>query len=226
MTLGSLRSWGWRGFALSLALLSAGCANLAQPPASSAGAGAGAASSTGTAQQSARAYRKNITLEGRLSLRYQQNQEDRSVHGSFVWNQSTGQTTVRLLSPLGQTIAVIEIKPGLATLTESGKAPRSATDVNQLTEQTLGWPLPIAGLRDWLQGFATDAGGKPFVAQAPADSDTEVAVTTQDGWRIQYVNWQAEGGANGGSMPKRIDLERFTEQAGEVAIRIVIDKAS
>jgi outer membrane lipoprotein LolB len=212
-------SLGWRAFAVSLALLSAGCANLAQQPAT--GTGAVSAST-----QSARTYRKNIALEGRLSLRYQQNQEDRSVHGSFVWTQNADQTTLRLLSPLGQTIAVIDIKPGLATLTESGKAPRSATDVNQLTEQTLGWPLPIAGLRDWLQGFATDAGGKPFVAQAPADSDTAVAVTTQDGWRIQYVNWQTGAAASGGSMPKRIDLERFTDQAGEVAIRIVIDKAS
>jgi outer membrane lipoprotein LolB len=212
------RGRGWRVLALGFALLGAGCANLT-PVASNTGADATAIA------QGSRTYRQDIVLEGRLSLRYQQNQEDRSVHGSFVWNQSGGQTTLRLLSPLGQTVAVIEIKPGLAMLTQSGQAPRRAADADLLTAQTLGWPLPIAGLRDWLQGFATDSGGKAFIAQAPAGSDNAVNVTTKDGWRIQYLNWQATGDSSTG-MPKRIDLERYTEQAGEVAIRIVIDKIS
>ena len=202
---------------MSFALLGAGCASLTPPrPADS----ANQAKADG-----ARAYRQNIELEGRLSLRYQQNQEDRSVHGSFVWTQTAEQTHLRLLSPLGQTIALIDIKPGLAVLTQSGQPPRSADDANQLMAQTLGWPLPIAGLRDWLQGFATDSSGKAFVARAPADGDG-VAVTTQDGWRIQYLNWQAATADGGARMPKRIDLDRYTDQAGEVAIRLVIDKTS
>jgi outer membrane lipoprotein LolB len=206
----SVRGWGWRSAAFSLALLSAGCANMMPQPVADAGL------------QSHRIYRNNIALEGRLTLRYQQNNENRSVNGSFVWTQTPKQTTLRLLSPLGQTIAVIDIEPGLATLTRSGQAPRSAGDVDQLTEQALGWPLPIAGLRDWLQGFASDTAGKPFVAQEQAPDDGNMVIT-RDGWRIQYVNWQTTAA---GSMPKRIDLERFTEQAGDVAIRIVIDKAS
>jgi outer membrane lipoprotein LolB len=206
----------WRAAAFSLALISAGCANMTTMTTP------GPATDTGANAPSARVYHQDITLEGRLSLHYQQNNQDQSVYGSFVWQQTHEQIHLQLLSPLGQTIAMINIKPGLATLTQSGKPPRSADDANQLTEQTLGWPLPIAGLRDWLQGFASDAQGKPFIAQARSD-EAGNTVTTRDGWRIQYVNWQATAGD---SMPKRIDLERYTEQAGEVAIRIVIDKAS
>jgi outer membrane lipoprotein LolB len=202
----------WRAAAFSLALGSAGCANMTPGP----------AADTGVNAASARVYRQDVTLEGRLSLHYQQNNQNQSVYGSFVWQQTHEQIHLQLLSPLGQTIAMINIKPGLATLTQSGKPPRSADDANQLTEQTLGWPLPIAGLRDWLQGFASDAQGKPFIAQARSD-DAGNTVITRDGWRIQYVNWQTIAGD---SMPKRIDLERYTDQAGEVAIRIVIDKAS
>jgi len=211
----NLRRDGWRAAAFGLALLSAGCADL-QPAA------------TGTAgTQAVRAYSQNIALEGRLSLQYRRNNENQAVHGSFTWEQTPGRIVLHLLSPLGQTIAVIDIEPGLATLTESGKAPRMAADVNQLTEQTLGWPLPIAGLRDWLQGFATDASGRPFTAQ-PSPDDATSAVTTRDGWRIQYLNWQTDPQAApaGRAYPKRIDLERYTEQAGQVAIRIVIDKSS
>jgi outer membrane lipoprotein LolB len=213
----SVSRFGWRAAALSLALISAGCANMTPGPA----IGAGAAADAGNA----RTYRKDITLEGRLSLRYQQNRQDQSVHGSFVWQQTSGQIHLQLLSPLGQTIAMIDIKPGLATLTEAGKAPRSADDADQLTGQTLGWPLPISGLRDWLQGFAVDAQNHPFVAQARPDDDPANSVTTRDGWRIQYVSWQTIAGGMP-SMPKRIDLARYTEQAGDVAIRIVIDKAT
>lgn len=213
-----LRKGAWRALALGFAMLAAGCANLA-PPVDGTG-------EAGAAAQSPRAYRQNIVLEGRLSLRYQQNQEERSVHGSFVWTQTADQTHLRLLSPLGQTIALIDIKPGLAVLTQSGQPPRSAGDADQLMAQTLGWPLPIAGMRDWLQGFATDADGKTFTAQAPANDDDAVAVNTRDGWRIQYLNWQAAASGNGARTPKRIDMDRYTDQAGEVAIRLVIDKTS
>lgn len=202
---------------MSFALLGAGCANLTPPALTD--------SANHAKADSARTSRQNIELEGRLSLRYQQNHEDRSVHVSFVWTQTAEQTHVRLLSPLGQTIALIDIKPGLAVLTQSGQPPRSAGDANQLMTQTLGWPLPIAGLRDWLQGVTTDASGKACVAQAPANDGDGVTLTTRDGWRIQYLNWQAAtpGGAR---MPKRLDLDRYTDQAGEIAIRLVIDNTS
>jgi outer membrane lipoprotein LolB len=215
----SLVSVGRRVTAMGLIAITAGCAGLQPNPSTQ----SPEASARATANQSHRTYRENIALEGRLSLRYQERGEDRSVHGSFTWNQATQQITLRLLSPLGQTIAVIDSKPGMATMTQAGQPVRTAGDVDQLTAQTLGWPLPIAGLRNWLQGFGIDANGKPFIATAPTDNEGGPSVTTRDGWRIHYVSWQDAGSD---SLPKRIDLERSTEQAGDVSIRIVIDKAS
>jgi outer membrane lipoprotein LolB len=46
-------------------------------------------------------------------------------------------------------------------------------------------------------------------------------VATRDGWRIRYAGWQDDTPP---TRPKRIDLERYTAQAGDVSIRIVIDK--
>jgi outer membrane lipoprotein LolB len=77
--------------------------------------------------------------------------------------------------------------------------------------------LPVSGLRHWLQGFATDSAKRPFVA-APQNANN--TVVTPDGWRIQYLGWE-DGEAP--AMPKRIDLQRSTAEAGEVAIRIFID---
>lgn len=189
------------------ALLLTGCASLAPTT---------DITPTEISQAASRTYQENIALDGRLSVQYQRNGADESLHGSFTWRQTAQKSTITLLSPLGQIIAVIDVEPGQATLTQSGQPPRMAADVDGLAAQSLGWPLPVSGLRTWLQGFAVDARNKPFVATPTADS-----VTTRDQWKIRYVTWDDSDPAH--LHPKRIDLERWTEQAGKVAIRIVID---
>ena len=88
-----------------------------------------------------------------------------------------------------------------------------------LTAQALGWPLPVSGLRDWLQGYATAQDGTRFVA-SPSHSE----VTTRDGWRLRYVSWQ--DGAATRVQPKRIDVSRpATLQQEAMEIRIVLDPA-
>lgn len=192
------------GALLSLALLLSGCASVTPHTETS-------------AISSARSYQHAIEIEGRLSLQYQQQGQDESLHGSFTWQQQDDQhSTLTLRSPLGQVIATIAIAPGIATLTESGKAPRAAGDVDALVAQSLGWPLPIAGLQRWLQGFAMDANGNPFIAHGEGS-----VVTTQDSWQLRYANWQQA--ASGQTYARRIDLTRQTAQAGKVDLRIVID---
>jgi outer membrane lipoprotein LolB len=162
-----------------------------------------------------RTYQETIDLNGRLSILYQRNGKDEALHGSFVWNQTPAHTEVTLLTPLGQTVANINITPDGASLQQSGDTPpRTAPNVDDLVAGTLGWPLPISGLRTWLQGFGTSSSGKPYVA-----SPQMFEVTTRDGWHIHYASWQD----NDSTHPRRIDLERQTAQAGNVSIRIVID---
>jgi outer membrane lipoprotein LolB len=165
-----------------------------------------------------RTYHDAIDIGGHLSLQYRQDERDESMHGSFEWEQTTGKTTVTLRSPLGQTLATIEITPESSTLRQAGKPARTAADVDQLVANALGWPLPVSGLREWLQGFATDSTKQPFAA-SPQGPDT---VLTRDGWRIRYASWQG-GDASSPAWPKRIDLTRSTAEAGDVSIRIAID---
>jgi outer membrane lipoprotein LolB len=132
--------------------------------------------------------------------------------------QTPSQTRITLLSPLGQTIALIDVSPQGASLTQAGQPVRHAPDVDALTAQTLGWPLPVSGLREWLQGIAQTASGQRFVA-TPQQSE----VVTRDGWQIRYANWQPDDSPPPQARPKRIDLVRNTQQAGDVSIRIAID---
>jgi outer membrane lipoprotein LolB len=191
---------------LSTAMLGA-CASIAPP------------TETATEQAGAtRKYQEAITLAGRLSVQYQKDDKDEAIHGSFTWKQSKDHSSIAILSPLGQILATIEVTPDNATLIQSGQPPRSAADVDLLVTQTLGWPLPVSGLRNWLQGFANNANNKSFVATAINNK-----VSTRDGWNIQYPTWESDQQTPAQERPKRIDLERQTEQAGKVAIRIVLD---
>lgn len=198
------------GYAMALSAVLAGCATVAPPAAPPA---------TPTAQAT-RPYFQTIDMTGRLSVQYARGGGDESLHGSFNWSQSPERTVVTLLSPLGQTLAVIDVQPGSATLTQSGQLPRAAADADGLAQAALGWPLPVAGLRDWLQGFIPDRQGQ-LRGMAPESGAT---ASTPDGWHITYAAWQQDNSSAGAvPRPRRIDLARQTMEAGLVKLRIVID---
>ncbi len=196
--------------ALALTWLMAGCAGLLPPRQTAA---------PEPATSVARVYRDSIELAGRLSVQYQRDGREEAVHGSFTWSQTPQRTSITLLSPLGQTIAVIHVAPDHATLLQAGQAPQVAADADRLAATALGWPLPIAGLRDWLQGVAIDARGQRW--SAPPVPGAEVL--TQDGWRINYASWRDDAPAGAAAAPRRIDLTRQTAHAGPIAMRLVID---
>lgn len=189
-----------------LALFLGACASLPPPPLTA-------------AQPAVRTYHQSMEMSGRLSVQYQRDGRDGALHGSFSWSQTAQDTHIALLSPLGQILAQIDVTPQGATLIQSGQEPRAATDADALAAEVLGWPLPVAGLRDWLQAFATDPQGRRWSAPA---TDAPATILTRDGWQLNYASWQADD-AQPALRPRRIDLARNTAQAGRVAIRIVID---
>lgn len=168
-------------------------------------------------RESVAAYRDTIDLNGRLTVNYQKDGQTETLTGKFNWVQTPAAVNVGLASPLGQTIATITVTPESATLVQGDRAPRVARDIDTLTAQALGWSLPVSGLRDWLQGYATGADGQRFAASPAANT-----VTTADGWRLTYVSWQDPTAAK--PMPKRIDVARVASATVEaMEIRIVID---
>ncbi len=177
--------------ACALAVLS-GCASVAPLP-------------TGV-----RNYSNEVTLAGRLSLRYPVKGKTESVQGKFQWNQRRDTTDIELYSPLGQTIARITIAPGVATLEQSGGVRRVADSADALTEEALGWPLPVDGMRFWLQGFVRAADGRLLAAMPEVSERLD-----SDGWQLSYPIWQPNGDV---AVPKRVDAVR-----GDIALRVVID---
>jgi outer membrane lipoprotein LolB len=190
---------------LLLAAALAGCASAPERP-------AGAPPSGPVAP-----YTDTIELTGKINVAYTRDgQHESPLHGRFEWQQSAQRTDVTIYSPLGQTVAQIAVTPQQATLKEGNKPLRTADNIDALSTQALGWTLPVSGLREWLQGHATAAGGQHFRA-SPANA----TVTTADGWRLSYVSWHDGSGA---PKPKRIDIERgATGQLDAMTIQVVID---
>lgn len=204
----ALQRLGCGALALALGLGAVGCADV--PLAADASGAAGGIGAPGTPT-----YRSNLDLSGRLSLSYQQDGKEQALHGNFEWHQRGAQLELTLRSPLGQTLAQIEVQDGLARLTESGGRVQTAAHVDDLVQQTLGWPLPVANLQFWLQGHGQQANGQPFQA-TPAHNQ----LRTPDGWQLHFVSWHANGS------PKRIDLARATAAAGEVVLKLIINEVT
>jgi len=161
-------------------------------------------------------YQDNVDLGGGIAINYIKDGKRESATLSFTWHQTKATTDVTLISPTRQVLAIISVTPGLATLKQSGKEQRTAPDLDSLTTQMLGWPLPVSGLREWLQGYATDASGKRFVASPANDT-----VVTHDGWKIEYATWQDDKAAV--PQPKRIDITRLgAGPVDELTIRVAI----
>jgi outer membrane lipoprotein LolB len=173
---------------------------------------------TGTGAALPHNYYDNIDISGRFSVQFEHNGRPESWSGSFTWAQTPDKTTVALLSPLGQTLATIVSDEQMATMIQSGQEPRRAANVDALVQETLGWPLPISHLRDWLQAYTVNANGQ----RIPETPTSSPIIATADGWNLNFVSWQDNNDFSIQNMPKRIDLERETAEAGKVAMRLVI----
>lgn len=108
-----------------------------------------------------------------------------SFSGGVQWHHAGDSDEILLLSPLGQTLAQIQRTSDGVYLTTSEQQRYYATDVESLTEQVLGWRLPLMGLQYWIQSTSS-----PVTASAvDIDIDGRIAAIRQDGWEINYLSY-------------------------------------
>lgn len=147
-------------------------------------------------------------LAGRVAVKY----DDKGFSGSLRWQYREERDEVVLWAPLGQTVAVIERNAQEVTLTTSDQKVYRAEDAESLTLQTLGWQLPLKGLRYWVKGV-----NSPHTSSVvDVDGEGRVARVLQDGWEIQYSSYFSP---EEGKLPRRMVLRREN-----LEIRLIIDR--
>lgn len=144
-----------RAAALLLALALAGCAQLERQP-------------TPVAQTG--------HLTGRISVTVAGDVHNRGTGGAASFELFGDPTAGRLelTSPLGSLVARASWQPGTALLQTPGEE-RRFDDLDSLTRELLGEPVPVAALFDWLQA-------RPWAA---APFSRTASGFEQLGWRIE-----------------------------------------
>lgn len=147
---------------------------------------------------------RSFSLNGRISV---QHGED-SFSGTLDWVANGTIDDLLFSTPLGQGIASLTRTPEGVVLTPAGKQPVHAQTADDLTEKTLGFRLPLAGLRFWIQGHPDPK--RPF--QSTISENGGIAQLRQDGWVIDYLQYRE-------NRPRKIHVTREG-----LEIRLVIDE--
>ena len=149
---------------------------------------------------------ESFSLSGRMSVKY----GDEAASGRISWQHAPDSDDLLFSTPLGQGVARIVRRDDQLSLTTSDQKVYRASDVEGLTEQVLGWRLPLAGLPDWVRGRAV--AGTP--AQTRLDGSQRLAELRQSGWLVEFLDYKSGSGP-----PALLRLSRE-----EVEIRLVIDQ--
>ena len=148
-------------------------------------------------------------VSGRLSARH----GSEALAANFQWRHAGERDELELVSPLGQTIAVLSGDGSTARLQAADGKVLTATSWTRLTQEGLGWTLPVDGLKYWIQG--APRAGAEYKAEAGADG--QPSVLRQDGWTIVY---QAYVRTNDDVMRP----SRLVATYPEVELRLAVDR--
>ncbi len=128
---------------------------------------------------------RQFSLQGRIGVQT----NGKGFSGSLQWQHNSKDDAITLFSPLGSQVASISKKPDQVTLIDASGKSYSAVDAETLTQETLGWKLPLAGLADWSIGRPTSSP----VQNSIWNEQGLLTNLDQDGWKIEYSNYEQQG---------------------------------
>jgi outer membrane lipoprotein LolB len=143
-------------------------------------------------------------LTGRVAVRHGGD----GTSGRIEWRHSPAADDILISSPIGQGIARITRRGGAFKLVTADQKEYVASDAEALTEQVLGWRLPLAGLPEWVQGRADPA----RAAQRSLDAQSRISELKQDDWTVEYLEFE-------GARPSKLRISR-----ANLEIRLVVDQ--
>lgn len=120
-------------------------------------------------------------LEGRLAVSDGRD----SGSGSVTWEQDGAYFTIQLRAPVSGQSWRLSGDDALCTLEGLRPYPLTADSPEHLLARELGWHLPVAPLRDWLQGWPMDA-----ATAVERDAEGRVVGFAEAGWRIDYRDFR------------------------------------
>ncbi len=132
-------------------------------------------------------------LDGRIAVRYGHESSLANLH----WRHQRDSDKLTLSTPLGQTVAVMTRDSQGVTFTDGNRHIRTAPTLEDLSQQMLGWRLPLRDLTYWVVGSAI-----PQQAyRVRTDTATGAIELTQSDWLVTYKRWTI---VNGKELPSNL----------------------
>ncbi|GAB2878820.1 lipoprotein insertase outer membrane protein LolB [Microbulbifer echini] len=154
---------------------------------------------------------KHWTIKGKLGVRSPAD----NGSANLTWQQSGAQNfRIHLSGPLGAGTTVISGSAGGVSLVRGNEPPVVARDAAQLTQQTLGWPLPAKEMFYWVRGLPAPG---PRGAEKH-NGHGELQSLQQSGWSLYFSNYRQNGPY---LLPTRIKAQT-NAAAGPVQVTLVI----
>jgi outer membrane lipoprotein LolB len=120
-------------------------------------------------------------LSGRLAVRY----GDEAFSGNLAWRHAPSADEMLITSSLGAGVARLVREGDAFVVTTAEPREYRGSDVEKLTEEVLGFRVPVAGLADWVRG---KPGDNPAALQYGEDG--RLRSLEQGGWRIEYLEYR------------------------------------
>lgn len=125
-----------------------------------------------------------FNLNGRIAVQMEKQGFSAIMH----WQHGDNHDVAEVFSPFGSKLAVINRIDKMVTLITADQKKLQASTVEELTEQALGFKMPLTGLSDWALGRPSSQGDAP--TQAQYDDLGRITKLSQQGWDIEYGDYQ------------------------------------
>jgi outer membrane lipoprotein LolB len=152
---------------------------------------------------------KQFSLRSRLGVIT----KPKNFSARLAWQHIPNIDNIDVYSPLGGKVAHIAKTPNHVTLIDNNKKSIEAQDAETLTEDTLGFRLPLSGLSHWVLGKPSDQG---IVNSVTWDENGRVNTIQQSGWDIQYKDYVANGDY---FLPKKVVIKNE-----KITLKLLIEK--
>jgi outer membrane lipoprotein LolB len=149
-----------------------------------------------------------FSIQGRIGVQT----NGKGFSGSMQWLHTQSDDNIALFSPLGSQVASIKKTPSQFTLEDASGKNYSAPDAETLTQEILGWRLPLKGLADWSIGRPTQG----TVQNSIWNEQGVLTNLEQDGWKIEYSNYEQQGSY---LLPKKIYLK-----SDQLNLKLLVEK--
>ncbi|SEP63391.1 outer membrane lipoprotein LolB [Ectothiorhodospira magna] len=147
-------------------------------------------------------------LTGRIALFL----ENEQWNAHLRWRQRGDDYDIQLLGPFGRHGATLVGRASGVTLRNAEGEVYQDQDVDQLVYQTLGWQLPVSGLRYWVLGILAPGP----VTDLTLDPLGRPQRLLQSGWDVGYDRYTEVGDTM--TLPDRMRLTFDT-----IRVRLVVD---